>query len=499
MEEKIKKWSGLIEAAKRYWIDSLPTGISDSEFDRLEKEALSDGFSVRDYIFQTYLTGTKTKNQWIEKIKKFKVESGKMLDAIKKSADELGIPYDQLWVDLKYDGSSLAIYIDPLTGKPLRIVTVGNMNLDNFGVDQTAKLIHHIPSTFPKGIKAIQCEALIDINRLSGNPDAARQKANGLINSKYCEAEVASLLTIRAYRYYVDENIPEGLSILSKDYKTVLESLRVVKSPLDGHILFAPADTWTLQELINSNPDWLEKDQIKTSTGVFLADGLVLYNNSGQCQRAMKFSGAGSGTEAIKTIVREIQWNDQGPKGKDSWSANVLIDPIVIKGCTIKKPSAGSVNKLVKNKITPGAEVGIIMANSTIPMVGEVFKQGDGNYQFPTCACGYKMSENDIYGSLLKCGNKNCSERLERQIKSLGNPKELLDLNTLLVIDRFKWENAQVDKSILLGYVEKGEKDKFEEYLESFLKTDLQKRNLKLVVGTAWKALRIVMGYDNRK
>ena len=39
-------------------------------------------------------------------------------------------------------------------------------------------------------------------------------------------------------------------------------------------------------------------------------------------------------------------------KGKDSWSANVIVEPIVVKGSTIRKPSAGSVSKLVKNNIT---------------------------------------------------------------------------------------------------------------------------------------------------
>lgn len=486
MEEKIKKWSGLIDAAKRYWIDSVPTGLSDSEFDRLEAEALIDGFSVRDYVIQTYLAGTKTRNQWIEKIKKFKVEPGKMLGAIKGTADELGLAYDSTWVTVKHDGSSLAIYIDPNSGRPLRIVTVGNMNLDNFGVDQTAKLIHHIPRVFPKGIKAIQCEALVDIDRFPENPESSRQKANGLINSKYCESEVSGLLTLRAFRYYPDLDTPEGLSIVSKSYKDVLGSLETITSQEDGHVMFAPTDVWSVTELLRTNPGWLEKDQVRLSTGHFLTDGLVVYNNSGQCQRALKFSGAGSG-EAIKTTVRGIQWNDQGPKGKDSWSANVLIDPVQIKGCTIKKPSAGSVSKLVKNNITPGAEVGIILANSTIPMVGEVFKPGNGDYQFPTCPCGYKMSEKDIYGSLLKCGNPECTERLRRQGEAL---KKGLDLNTLLVIDRFKWENAHPDMSILQGYVNSGDEKGFIEYLEGFLKTDLQKRNLRLVVRTAWKALQ---------
>ena len=190
--------------------------------------------------------------------------------------------------------------------------------------------------------------------------------------------------------------------------------------------------------------------------------------------------------------MQSIQWNDQTPKGKDSWSANVLIDPVTIKGCVIKKPSAGSVAKLIKNNITPGAEVSIILANSTIPMIGESFSVGNGDYNWPTCACGYKMGPNDIYGSLLKCGNPMCTERIGRMrayVDSLADVNSDLDLNTLLVIDRFRWENTTLDKSVLLGYVKAGDEVGYKDYLMSFLKTDLQKRNMELV----WKASYIVL------
>lgn len=48
---------------------------------------------------------------------------------------------------------------------------------------------------------------------------------------------------------------------------------------------------------------------------------------------------------------------------------------------------------MVKKKITPGAIVSIIMANSTIPMVGDSFTEGNGDFMWPTCSCGYNMSE----------------------------------------------------------------------------------------------------------
>lgn len=492
-ESILQKWAVLIDCAKKYWIDSVSTGMLDDEFDRLELQAAQeDGFFVRDYIYQTYLKGTRSKNAYIEKIKKFKV-NGSMYNAFLESEKELGV---SLYYTLKYDGSSIAIYLDPKTGHPKRIVTVGNLNIDDYGVDQTWKLMRFVPQRFPTGIVAVQCEALVDTRSLPEgiDPQRARQKANGLINSVDRDADVLSMLTLRAYRYYTEDS-PEGCAIRNSDYKSVLEKFSTVVSPIDGRIMFAPAQVWSLQDLAR-DPSYCETDITSTSTGTFTNDGWVLYNKQGICQRALKFSGAGQG-ELIKTTVKSIQWNDQTPKGKDSWSANVIIDPpVVVKGCNIRKPSAGSVSKLVKKNITPGAEVSIIMANSTIPMVGDVYNSGNGDFMWPVCSCGYPLSDKDIYGSLLKCGNPMCTKRIERMRGYLLGISNLLDidLNKFLVLDRFKWENTNVDIANLLQYVKNYDETGYYEYLKSFLNTDLQKRNFDLV----WKASYYVILEDKR-
>jgi NAD-dependent DNA ligase len=436
-DEVLIKWENLIAACKAYYIDSLPTGMSDSEFDALEiRAAQEDGFFVRDYVFNTYAKGTRVSNSYIEKFKKFKVTEKTVFETMKDLEAEKG---ERFIYNLKYDGTSLALYLDPNTGKPKRIVTVGNLNLSNQGIDQTWKLINFVPTRFPRGIVAIQMEAVIDLTRMTDlDPEKARQKANGLINSKYCDAEINNLLTLRAYRYYTD-NSSDGLKIASKSYVDVLNSFPTVISPIDGHILFAPADCWTLEGL-SKVQGYTETDKTVTSTGTFLNDGWVVYNERGICQGALKFSGAGENSELIKSKVQSIQWNSQVSKGKDSWSANVIIDPVTIKGCVVRKPSAGSVSKLIKKNITPGAEVSIILANSTIPMIGDVFSPGNGDYQWPICSCGYKMTEKDVFGSLLKCGNPFCKERSARMTNYLYSLNNILDidLNKYLVIDRFK-------------------------------------------------------------
>jgi hypothetical protein len=248
-------------------------------------------------------------------------------------------------------------------------------------------------------------------------------------------------------------------------------------------------------EELGSMSGYTESDHTITSTGSFLNDGWVMYDEHGICLGALKFAGAGSSSEdVIKTTARSIIWNNQVSKGKDSWSANIGIDPVVVKGITIKKPSAGSVGKMVKNNITPGAEVSIILANSTIPMIGEVFKPGNGDFSWPICNCGWQMSEKDIYGSLLKCGNPVCSERIGRMKNYLQSCGGVIDLNKLLVIDRFNWKDTNVNLDTLLSlintnFINTEYGDNYREYLMSFMNSDLQRRNMELVWRASYKAL----------
>ena len=492
MENKIlEKWSRLIQAAKDYYINHVSTGLLDSEYDELEARALSeDDFEVRAYVFENFLPkGERAKNSYVEKFKKEKV-NGSMLEAIKKYGPEY-------YYDLKYDGISLAIYIDPTTGIPQKTVTCGNSSL-GWGIDQTWKIIGFgfLPKKFPLGIVAVQCECLIDLDRMPKDLESerARQKTGGIINGKKEDIieDVKNLLTLRAYRYYTDDS-SNGKSIAALDYRDVISSFNTVYSPIDGHIMFAPADVFTLEDL-EVDKDYCETDHTRTSTGYFLNDGYIVYDKKGNVVIGLKYSGAGS-SELIKTKVKSIQWNSQVSKGKDSWSANVILDPPVnLHGSIVKKPSAGSVSKLVEKNVTPGAEISIILANSTIPMVGDCFGGGNGDFMWPKCTCGYQMSEKDVYGSLLKCGNPDCKERKDRMksyITSLSDIMQL-DLNKFLVIDRFDWKKTDIDITTLLSYIVSGDKEGYRKYLTSYMNTDLRKKNMDLVWEASYNVLEDV-------
>ena len=163
-EQILEKWKILIDACKAYYVDAVPTGLTDSEYDWMEKQAMiEDSFPVRDYVFQTFLKGTKTKNAWIEKIKKTKVTGKTMFDAIREVQESR--PSEKLYFNLKYDGSSIAIYIDP---------TTGNINPDLIEAAITPKTTAIMPvHVYGKPCDTKRIKEIADTYGLKGIYDAA--------------------------------------------------------------------------------------------------------------------------------------------------------------------------------------------------------------------------------------------------------------------------------------------------------------------------------------
>jgi hypothetical protein len=207
--------------------------------------------------------------------------------------------------------------------------------------------------------------------------------------------------------------------------------------------------------------------------------------------KALKYKDAGRG-ESVEVLG--IKWNNQITKGKDSWSANAIIDPIEIRGSVITKPTIGSVKKMVTQGISPGARVTLILANSTIPAISEVLEPGNGDFGWPVCSCGYQMGPSDTFGSLLKCGNPMCSERLDRMKGYLGKLSDPSEINPdkLFIMDRMKLsEIPGFMNGIIEGFKEgkMSAPEDLRDYISRFLTTDLQRKNLELVYRPAWIAL----------
>lgn len=508
-EYLMKKHAIGIQAAMNYYVYSQPTGIDDSYYDYLEVEARKDGIELRDYATQ-FIQGRRSMNaSYITKIEKKQV-SGNMCEALKeaKAKDYPGI---QFWIP-KYDGSSLAAYYDPTRGKCIRVVTVGGTNLGSEGIDQTEKLGKYFPDLPGTGIIALQCECLVSLEH--GLGEKSRQKANGLVCSSYTplsfeefkfgqgtkkeyekylekfkfnfqevKDEIDKFINIRCFRYYIDSSYSSNFK--TQTYQEILQSLPVVYNSA-GDIKFCGGFVFT--EL----KEFIEKDIWTTPTGTFLIDGVVGYTKEGTCVKAFKYKSAGRGET---TDVLGIKWNDQSSKGKDSWSANALITPIKVRGTEIKKPTVGSIKKMIDSGLSKGAKITVILANSTIPQVSQVIQPGNGDFEWPTCECGYKIGPLDIYGALVKCGNPECIKRETRMrsyLMKCSNFMEI-DLNRLLILDRFDWSKKTNSPTILPDLLKIIQEDQgidtFITYIGSFLSTEAQKRNLTLVAKPAYKTL----------
>ena len=498
-----------IQAAMNYYVYSQPTGLDDSYYDYLENEARKDGIELRDYATQ-FIQGQRSMNaSYITKVEKQQVP-GNMCEAL-KNFQEKDHPEISFWIP-KYDGSSLAAYYDPSRGKCVRVVTIGGTNLGSEGIDQTEKLGKYFPDLPGTGIIALQCECLVSLEH--GLGEKSRQKANGLVCSSYTplsfqefkfgqgtqkeylkylekfdlnfqevKNEIDHFINIRCFRYYIDSSFPSNFKNLS--YKEILQSLPVVYNSA-GDIKFCGG------YVFETPGEFVEKDIWTTPTGTFLVDGVVGYSKEGLCIKAYKYKSAGRGET---TEVLGIKWNDQSKKGKDSWSANAIINPIQVRGTEIKKPTVGSIKKMIDSGLSKGARVTVILANSTIPQVSQVIQSGNGDFEWPTCECGYKIGPIDIYGALVKCGNPNCQKREIRMRNYLNRCSDFtsIDLNKLLILDRFDW-TKKTDLSILLPELQKIIRENqgieaFIDYLGSFLSTEAQKRNLNLVARPAYKTL----------
>ena len=95
-----------------------------------------------------------------------------------------------------------------------------------------------------------------------------------------------------------------------------------------------------------------------------------------------------------------------------------------------------------------------------------------------------------------------CTERENRMRNYLSSVRSFqdIDLNKLLILDRFDW-NKKSDIKILLSSLYQILKDDlgidtFRRYLGSYLSSDLQRKNLELVSGPAYKVL---LEYVNRE
>lgn len=385
--------------------------ISDKEFDTLrsEWESLS-GKSVKTLVeWESKLT---IENLPEEPLDKTIVEDNDFKTALEEwMADETPDVNQLYYLTPKYDGCGIkAIYKD---GVLQRVQSTPD---EEFGIIRTKAFWNLFPQKLDdKSITALRGEVLVDCLEYG---ELSRNKANGLANSEKMDDEVENEAFIRIYKVqFIDST--------EYDYDRqdlALRSLPIISMKRnrpcgDGEyhdcddIVFAPTHRLSLNTLPNKTLT------VFSDGSRFQVDGVVLYSTS--YSHAFKFYY----TDCAITTVKDITYNQ---KSNGSYAAVINIDPVTLNDKYIQNVSSGGINNMIglsdnsPGKFGIGAKVKVILANLTIPKIIEVLEESN-NYNFPKCSCGYQMTEDDVYGATLKCGNKGvCSDKVNKWLKEVA-------------------------------------------------------------------------------
>lgn len=452
-------------AANQFYLGkylNYPT-ISDKEYDTLVAEYESEGASVKDLV--EWEIDMKKTHTPLPKVAKDQVTDNNLKKAANKYLTEHALAHKfqgafKSYINYKYDGSSIIAYYNE-QGKLYQILGTPDQSIC---CDRTRNCWSMFPHKVTPGIECIQGEFLVDAGYYG---QLARNKANGLLNSKDMIDELESEGFIRVYQmrfYDGDWNIERLRSELNKlEVITTNRTRRTTPNEaakLCWDKVFGPAE-----ELVDYPTDSIITEQTYDYTPVqFQVDGVVVYSTDGY--HAFKFYF----TESAVTKVKSVNWILQDNGG---WAPKLSIETVTLNGKSISQVASGGAPNLMYMRMGRGASVRVILSNMTIPKIVETIEPSE-DYQWPVCECGYQTSEKDIFGSSVKCGAKDCDRRFRQWYTPM---KQYMDvnigksdrqyyfvtrffslINQAFNIDRwdakkqFKLENSKLSESIMIFY-----------------------------------------------
>lgn len=347
--------------------------IEDIEYDTLKEQYQKEtGKSVKDLV--EWDETVSRIHEPMNPLEKQVVENKEM-----KSTIGQAVSNKMLYrITYKYDGSSIKAYYD----KEGRLRKILGTPDEEYGFDRTRSFHRMFPQRVPKGISAIQAEVLVDAKEFG---ELARNKANGLTNSKNMKDEVERLAFLRAYGLsfhdgnWTIERLINNLNLIPEVKITVDDKLRSVFKVAENLPIDAIPDTAVVTSPSGDN---------------IQVDGIVVYDEDGP--HGYKFYY----TESAIVTITDIQWRYQPNNG--TYAPVAEYEPIVLNGKNNYEASCNGVPNMVSMGIGIGAKVKVIMANMTIPKIIEVLEPSV-DFKFPKCDCGYqvggvsiKLPEGDI-------------------------------------------------------------------------------------------------------
>lgn len=407
--------------------------MTDREYDELLKEVKSKDASFNPMHYLPVPEGSTTHLHRVgyDELRKF-------------STNEISTYWNQESGKIKtpkYDGSSIAIYY--VGGRLSHILSMS----DKYeGIDQTEKFESLVPQVVDPLVSFIRSEVMVDTRLV----DNARGKSNGLVNSKYLQSEVEELVTIVAYSL-IDYS---GYKMPFNDYRSLLlRTTCIHRSNKDIPYFLLSPEIHQCELLEKGYASY--KDTDANIDFQFAIDGIVYTeDDSYPVTWAYKYYYL---TSAITEVV-DISWRETEREG---YTSVLVVDTVTLDGKTITNPTTNGVPLLLEKSMGIGSKVEVAFSGTTIPQVISVVSTE--KVTLPVCSyCSHQMTEHDIYGSLLKCVNVDCSRKYDLRSRwftnSMISRTEELNLNnkeylikyleyylmSYLNVSRFNYDKARL-------------------------------------------------------
>lgn len=418
--------------------------MSDYEFDELRSQYESEYGSIRTLV--DWDSDLRLLNEPMAGLSKDQVVDNNLERAVNRWIETNQV---EGYLNYKYDGSSLKIYYK--NGRLEKILSTPD---EKYGLVRTRAFWDLVPHEVDPAIASIQGEVLVDAAVYG---ELARNKANGLTNSKNMDDEVRNEAFIRVYKV----NFVDGEWSIDRNIKA-LESLPIIRQERLRKVVFNYGKEYQYIDR-DSVPDQVFMPALRFTpnhcpkTAVvedpleprFQVDGVVLYSD--RQIKGFKFYF----TQSATTTIRNIAWQYQSNGG---WMPKLQFDTVVINDKRISQAASGGVPNLMAMKMGVGAKVVVILSNMTIPKIIKVLEPSE-EYNFPKCQCGYQTTPKDVVGSTVKCNNhevctKRVSDRLNRLLNFYeewsGSKENYIAyhihslINTIFCIDR--WDASKYAK-----------------------------------------------------
>lgn len=462
----------LVEVAREWYKGKK--SMDDRTFDELEREVREENpdFNYRMHLnldgetVKHYVTFPHLNKPQIDKYDLDRPDIKKLLQSL-SGKGYVKTP--------KLSGCSLVLYYNE-QGVLFDIITKSN----DYDGKRKMQFAEMVPNQVTPGIKAINCEAIVELDR--GFGDKSEAKANGLVNSKNMLKDVYNLITLVVWDLHLYKDC-------KKTKNQLLDELRDLNDPQFKVVDDEPFDIETI--------DW--NRFYKHGNIQSVIDGYVIYDKDHKLVTALKFYF----NDSKEVKVKGFEWNLSDKLGL---IPKIKYDQIVVEGKKNDKCASNGIQRLINDKIGVGSRIVIAIVNGSSPQCIKVLEPQP--FKFPKCpACGTQLGKDDILKSVLYCSNPYCKDKMNWMKHHVGavNMDKFYDNTDKYTIDAcnlssfnkskkrtHRWVESEVDE--LLEYIRTEDAQKYYEAIKAHYDLNNENRKkAKLLIPALLRTLKSIL------